>query len=564
MMQSRSGADILADTLAAFAVPIVTFIPGEGILDLLDAIEERAASIALCSFRHEAGMAYAAQAIGQLSGQPGVCLAARAPGALNTCLALHTAYTDSAPMVMIVGQASTAHLEREAFLGADDYHRTFGAISKWVGLILAPERIPEMLSRAWQIALSGRRGPVVLVLPEDVATRRVEEDAASTVIAPGIPAPGPAAHELLGLRDALARAQRPLLLLGGTGWREDGLAAISGVAHALGLPMATSYRRRDLVDHDDALFIGEIGLGADPGLAAQVAAADLLIVVNARLGELNTVAAGAFEGFSLLSPQQAANCLVHIHPGSAELNSVYQAHLVIQADPNTFALAWLADLQRVDIEASGTANHFKSDWARQGRLARQSFVTSGSCPGELDLRQVCTELARQLGADGLLTSGAGAYAVWTQRYVPHHRVGTQLGPKSGAMGYGLSAAIGAGLLARAQARPRRIVALAGDGCFMMHAEELETALRLGLDLVVIVINNSCYGAIDVTQRKRFGRAIGTRLTSIDFAAFARAFGARGETVSKTARFGAALESAFDAGGVSLIELRVDQTLGKPQ
>lgn len=544
---ARSGAAILADALQRFDVPVIHFIPGEGILELVDALATRAPSIRLASFRHEAGMAYAAQAIGQLSGQPGVCLAARAPGALNTTLAIHTAHTDSAPLVMIVGQADMQGAEREAMLGVAHFHQVFGPLAKWVGLIESAARIPEMLARAWHIALSGRRGPVVLVLPENVS-RELADVADLPRPAPMAAAPAP--QDIARFMDMLAQARRPFLIVGGTGWRNEALRTLATLAQAHGLPIATTYRRRDLVDHAAANFAGEIGLGIDKALAARIAQADLVVMLNGRLGELNTVGAGAFSGFTLWTPPQQANALVHIHPEPAELNATYRADLAIPADANAFVDAWAAASDAVPADSA---------WVREARAERLAFIESGSCPGPLDLRAIYVLLDETLPDDALVTSGAGAYATWPQRYLRHRRPGTQLGPKSGAMGYGLSAAIGAALL-----EPRRpVVAIAGDGCFMMHAEELETAVRLGIDLLVLVVNNRAYGAIESAQRRQFGRATGTALGTIDFAAFAGSLGARGEAVETTEAFAPALRRALASDGVRLIELRVPFTVTKP-
>ncbi|MDR5763399.1 thiamine pyrophosphate-dependent enzyme [Caballeronia sp. LZ035] len=544
---ARSGAAILVDALQRFDVPVINFIPGEGILELVDALATRAPSIRLASFRHEAGMAYAAQAIGQLSGQPGVCLAARAPGALNTTLAIHTAHTDSAPMVMIVGQADMQCAEREAMLGVGHFHQVFGPLTKWVGLIESAARIPEMLARAWHVAMSGRRGPVVLVLPENVS-RELADVADLPRPAPMAAAPAP--QDIARFMDMLAQARRPILIVGGTGWRNEALRTLTTLAKAHGLPIATTYRRRDLVDHADANFAGEIGLGIDKALAARIAQADLVVMLNGRLGELNTVGAGAFSGFTLWTPPQQSNALVHVHPEPAELNASYQADLAIPADANAFVEAWAAASDAVPPDSA---------WVREARTDRLAFIETGSCPGPLDLRAVYALLDETLSDDALITSGAGAYATWPQRYLRHRRPGTQLGPKSGAMGYGLSAAIGAALLEP----QRQVVAIAGDGCFMMHAEELETAVRLGIDLLVLVVNNCAYGAIESAQQRQFGRATGTALGAIDFAAFARSLGAQGEAVDTTDAFAPALRRALTSGGVRLIELRVPSTVTKP-
>lgn len=554
-----SGARILADTLAAFGVPVVAYIPGEGVLEVVDALAVHAPQIALASFRHEAGCAYAAQAIGQLSGQPGVCVVARAPGALNTTLAVHTAFTDSAPMILIIGQASRAISGREAMLGYDDFPKTFGSLTKWVGTIDAPERIGEMFARAWSIAMSGRRGPVALVLPEDVAQAQAQ---APVQQRPFAPRPSIGGEDMATLRDLLRQASRPMLIAGGTGWQPRTLARLAEIAHRHAIPVATSYRRRDLVDHDDGVFIGEIGIGIDPALAARVADADLLIVLNGRLGELNTLGEG-FKGYALIdpAPDRHAQRLVHVHADAGELNAVYHADLALLADPNAAVNAWYREsVAQTDPWIAPGRHDDRRQWLADARAARLAFVSSGRSEGPVDLRAVYATLSDALDADAIVTSGAGAYAVWPQRYLKHRRYGTQLGPKSGAMGYGLAAAIGAALVS---APSRQIVAIAGDGCLTMHVEELETAVRLGVSLLVLVINNCAYGAIDGAQRRMFGRSVGTELGMIDFAALAKAFGAKGWVVDETAGFAPALAEALAQQGVKLIELRVPRSVGKP-
>jgi acetolactate synthase-1/2/3 large subunit len=571
-MTARRGADIVADVLSAFGVPAVTFIPGEGILELIDAIAVRAPSIRLASFRHEAGMAYAAEAIGQLTDQPGFCFAARAPGALNTTLAIHTAYTDSAPLIMIVGQAHAEASGREAMLNVDDFQRVFGPLTKWVGMIDAPERIGEMLARAWHVAMSGRRGPVVLVLPENVAQASV------IVRDPSLPRPvRPAigAADLVALQALVTQSRQPVLVAGGTGWTASALTTLRALAARHLVPLATTYRRRDLVDHDDAVFIGEIGLGVDPALAKRIAESDLIIVLNGRLGELNTVAAGVFKGFTLLDPladeTETSQRLVHIHPDVNELNIVYRPDLAVQCDPNGFVAAWQAasDAHASDTYASDTTaavwcepdqQTARRQWCGAARQDRLRFIDEGRSEGPVDLRAVYATLDATLKPDALVTSGAGAYALWPQWYLRHRAYGTQLGPKSGAMGYGLSAAVGAGLVLDPE---RQLVAIAGDGCLMMHVEELETAVRLGLSLLLMVINNSTYGAIDAAQRRMFGRTTGTALGTIDFKALAAAFGARAWAVSATEDFAPALLEALAMPGVKVIELRVPASVGKP-
>lgn len=561
MTNPRSGADILADTLAELGVRVVTHVPGEGILEILDALASRTPQIRLASFRHEAGMAFAAQAIGQLSGMPGVCLAARAPGALNTCLALHTADTDSAPMILIVGQASTEAAEREAFLG-NEFHAAFGPLAKWVAQIPDAARIPEFVSRAWHTAISGKPGPVVLILPEDVA---LQQRVAPSLCAPQRAGTSIDMGDAHAIAEALSRSVRPILWVGGTGWSPQGLGDLVKVAERYQVPVVTSYRRRDLMDNAHPHFCGEIGIGISAGLARRFAEADLVLVLGARMGELNTFGADVFKGFSLLRPPKPSCKLIHVHPGQGELNNAYQADLAICARPEPVlaALALLADDRRTHdatctatSDAPGTA---RLAWVESCRRDREQFVVTGTCPGPVDLRAIYAHLRETLPDDTVVTSGAGAYAMWPQRYFPHRLPNTQLGPKSGAMGYGLAAAIGAALHGGCD----RPVAIAGDGCFLMHGEELESAVRLGLRLLVLVANNRSYGAIRASQQRMFGREVGTRLGSVDFVSYAVSFGARAWRVTTTDEFAPALDAALSHDGASLIELVLPDTLTKP-
>lgn len=543
---ARSGAAILADTLHGFGVRHVLHIPGEGILEIVDALAGRHADVRLTSFRHEAGMAYAAQALGRMADMPGVCLAARAPGALNTLLAVHTAETDAAPMLLIVGQADARQAGRDP-LGGQDLGEVFRPVAKSVLYAGQAERLPEVLARAWRDAMSGRRGPVVVIVPEDALHQEAR--------VPDLPPPAPvhsapAAHDLEQLRALCAAARRPLLLLGGTGWDEASLDRVAAFAARAGWPVATAYRRADLIDHADPRFVGETGIGIAPALAEGVAQADLVLAVNVRLGEINTFGAGGFGGFKLLEAPLPSQTLVHVHAESGELNRVFQADLAIQAGPREFAAA--LDGLPVPPLADGA-------WLTGLRAARERHVGTGACEAPLDLRKAFEQLRAHLPARAAVTVGAGAYAVWLHRYFALRRGDALLGPKSGAMGYGLPAAVGVAL-----ADPSRpVVAVAGDGCFLMHAEELATAVQEGLKILVLVVNNAGYGAIRGSQMRLFGRAVGTDLRNPSFADYARAFGAHAERVETTDGFLPALERARAAAGPALIELVLPASVGKP-
>lgn len=544
-IDTRTGAQLFADTVQALGWQHVLHLPGEGILEMVDALAERHPQIRLASFRHEAGMVYAAQALGQQLGLPALCLAARAPGALNTTLALHTSDTDAAPLVLVVGQAPLAQAGRDPLSGSD-LGEVFRPLVKEVLSVTETGRIPEVMARAWQRAASGRMGPVVVLVPENLMHER---STAPVPLRPTLVQTGVAPADIDTLRAWTAPARRPLLLVGGSGWSDGALEALRGFAARQGWPVACAYRRAHLFDNSDPHYAGELGIGIDPALYEAVEAADLVIAINLRLGELNTFGPGGFGGFKLLAPRPDRR-LVHLHPAAGELQRAVMADLAIACGPRE-AMWALEGLPNTTPEAG---------WLGRCRAAREAWTGSGRCPGPLDLRAVFRTLRQTLPPETVLTVGAGAYAVWLHRYFDVLRPRTLLGPKSGAMGYGLPAAIGAAL-----AEPGRpVVALAGDGCLMMHPEELATAVQLGLDLLVLLVNNQGYGAIRASQQRLFGRAVGTDLHNPDFVAFARSFGAQAERVERTEDWEPVLTRLWQARGVRLIELAVPATVGKPE
>ncbi len=547
-----TGAELLADLMARWSIvgdggaAPVFHVPGEGALELIEALERATPAPRLITCRHEGGMAYMAQAAGQLRDRPGLCVVGRAPGALNAALALHTAWTDAAPMILIIGQATQRQSGREAFLGPE-FHQALAPMAKWVGEVSDAARLPEALQRAWSVAMSGQRGPVVLVVAEDVWHQPVpalSELAAPQVVAADVP-PAQAAR----IDAALRAAARPVLIIGGTGWQAPELERLQQLALVRGLPVVTSYRRRDLIPAGSPAMCGELGIGADPALIALIEQADLLLVAGMRLGELNTFAAGGFAGYGLLSAPTPAQRLIHIHPDSTELNRVFGADPAICAAP--------ASLFAALPEPAPSAAQLQ--WRDRLRAARVQFTTGQPAAGPVDLRAVCTDLRAALPVETVICVGAGAYAHWPQRYLPHSRPGTCLGPKSGTMGYGLSAAIGAAL-----SRPgQRSVALAGDGCFMMHSEELSTAVLYQLPVLVVIFNNSAFGAIGASQQRQFGRRTGTDLAPVDFSALARAMGAPAWRVEDTAGFAPALAAALAVQGPALIEIVTGPQALKP-
>jgi len=560
-----TGAHLLAQTLHRFGVRHVFHIPGEGILEPLDALAQTP-GMTLTACRHEAGMAYAAQGYARRLGgsgndapQPGICLAARAPGALNTMLALHTADTDAVPLILIIGQAAMMEAGGDPLSGFD-LGEVFRPLVKGVLPAMQADRLPEVMAQAWHLATSARMGPVVVLVPENVWQQRT---GAALLDAPACAQPAPSTAAIADFQ-ALARnpqqpAQRPLLLIGGSGWQTADFQALQDFVQHSRWPVACAYRRTDLLNHDDAHFVGEIGIGADAALLRAVGEADLIVAVNLRLGEINTFgSSGGFGGWRLLARPRPQQRLVHVHADARELQRNYQADLALTSGPGEFLRA---------AKTTVTPLPPNSDWLAQLRQARLDFVCNGApCPGPVDVRTVMQTLRQQLPPETPVCVGAGAYAVWLHRYFSFHRPATLLGPKSGAMGYGLAAAIGAAR-ADTQTRPHPpILALAGDGCLQMHGEELASAVQYRLPILLVVVNNAAWGAIESTQRHLFGRATDTRLNRVDFAAWARSMGACGLTVQETAEFAPALAQALATlkDGPAVIDLRVQDGLGKPQ
>jgi acetolactate synthase-1/2/3 large subunit len=540
-IQPRIGGHILVDALLANAVDTVYCVPGESYLPVLDALHDAGAAgtVRTIVTRHEGAASNMAEAHGKLTGRPGICFVTRGPGATHAANGVHTAMQDSTPMILFVGQIEGKFKGREAFQEVD-YRRMFGGLAKWATEIDSLERIPEIVARAFSVAMSGRPGPVVVGLPEEVLF--------STGTAPAAPrvriahaAADPAA--LAELRTLLATASKPLVVLGGTGWTDDGLAALKRFVVANDLPVATSFRRQDLFDNQDPHYVGMLGLGVSPKLADRVRDTDLLMVIGSRLSE--TVS----NGYTLVESPVPKQTMVHVHPDPQELGRVYHARLPIVASLSRFALA-LDDLAPVA----------EPEWAAWTAAARADYVAHSTPPqphAELDgvdLAQVVAHLSDTLPDDAIITNGAGNYTVWVHRFYRYRRRATELAPTNGAMGYGFPAAIAAKL----HDPGRTVVCFAGDGCFMMYPQELMTAMQYGAPLVVIVVNNGMLGTIRMHQEREYPhRVSATDLANPDFVAFAQSFGAHAERVERTEDFPAAFARAQTAGRAALIELRTD-------
>jgi acetolactate synthase-1/2/3 large subunit len=529
----RTGGRILADQLEIHGVDLAFGVPGESYLGLLDALYDSEIRYVIC--RQESGATMMAEAYGKLTGRPGVAMVTRGPGATNGAHGVHIARQDSTPMILFIGQVARAMRWREAFQEID-YRAMFGSFAKWVHEIDDPARIPEVISRAFHTAVSGRPGPVVIALPEDVLTEVADcADATRYHGAEAHPAPA----DMARLRELLAAARRPFVVLGGGGWSAEACADLRAFAERFDLPVGVSFRRQDYFDNGHPSYAGHVGISVAPPLSERVRDADLLLLIGTRLGEASS------RSYSLIDIPEPKQTLVHVHPGAEELGLTYAPDLPIQAGMKAFAAAARA-LEPVDTSA----------WRDQTRVAHEQYLATlepPPGPGAVQLGEVVRWLSDHLPEDAIVANGAGNYCIWVNGYYQYRRYRSQLGPTSGSMGYGTPAAVAAKLV-----HPERtVVCFAGDGCFLMTGQELATAAQHQLAVIWIVVNNGMYGTIRMHQERDYpGRVVGTDLRNPDFAALARAYGGHGEMVERTADFPDAFRRAQAAGTLALIDLRV--------
>ena len=536
MANSRSGGEILVANLLAQGARHAFCVPGESFLPVLDALFDVRDRLQLLVCRQEGGVAYMAEAYGKLTGRPGIAFVTRGPGASNAAIGIHTAAQDSAPMIVFVGQVGGDFADREAFQEID-YRRMYGSVAKWAAQIDRAERIPEYIARAYRVAMSGRPGPVVLALPEDMLSARAECADVSRVEAI---AAAPDEAQVAAARALLAGAQRPLMLVGGTRWDADACAALQRFAEANEVPVACAFRNQHLFDNRHRNYAGDVGIGINAKLAARVRDADVLLVVGERLGETAT------SGYSLLEAPTPRQRLIHVHPGADELGRVYQPALAIAATPGAF----LAMMNRVQTLAAPPWR----DTVADANADYEAWRAPRPVPGALDMWQVVSWLDSRLPDDAILANGAGNFATWLHRLFRYRGFGTQLAPYSGSMGYGVPAAIAAKVVHPG----RMVVSWNGDGCFLMNGQELATAVQYGLAVIFVVVDNGMYGTIRMHQERSYpARVSGTALTNPDFAALARAYGAHGETVLRTEDFAPAFERACACGTPALLHLKLD-------
>jgi len=533
--QQRHGGRAIVDQLRTLGCRRAFLVPGESFLTILDALHDTP-EIETVVCRQEGGAAMMAEAHGKLTGEPGVLMVSRGPGSTNASAGVHIAQQDSTPLVVLVGQVPLSMQGREAFQEMD-LVQFFSPLAKWVTQVADADRLPEYLAQAWQRAVSGRPGPVVLILPEDVLSRSTP---AATVPRTSKASSHCTEHQLDEAITHIESARRPLVLLGGPGWSQQTADQLQRFARQFHLPVAATFRCQDYFDNRHPCYAGDVGLGINPLLAERVRSADVILAIGTRLGEATT------SGYELLVPPVPQQKLIHVYPQAEELGRVYRAALAIHADSASF-VALLA--QRSLKVGDG--------WAEICSEARDEYETwcqPQPTPGACRLEAVVSHLSEVLPDNAIVTNGAGNYATWVHRYYRYPLYGTQLAPRCGSMGYGVPAAVAAKL----EHPDGPVICFAGDGCYMMHGQELATAVQYGANIVVIVANNGMYGTIRMHQERHFpGRVSATDLTNPDFVALAESYGALGLHVETDAAFPPALQQALQCGRPALIELTID-------
>jgi acetolactate synthase-1/2/3 large subunit len=532
----RSGGQILVDALRIHGVKRAFCVPGESYLAVLDALHDVQEEIDLVVCRQEGGAAYMAEAYGKLTGEPGICFVTRGPGATNASVGVHTAFQDSSPMILFIGQVARDQQYREAFQEID-FRQMFGPLAKWVVQIDDTSRIPELISQAFHRAVNGRPGPVVVALPEDMLTEMAQVSDAGPFKRVLMT---PAAEQMTAMQQLLERSERPLMVLGGSGWDTGSVHNIRLFAEQQNIPVAASFRCQDLFDNRHPNYVGDLGFAASAQLSSAVKDADLLLVVGSRMGEVST---GGYASLDIPVPKQT---LIHVHQGIEELGRVYQPTLAINSSMSSFA-AMAARL-------APTPAQQHREWTRALNDHYQRNLECPASPGDVQLGEIIGWLNQRLPDDAILTNGAGNYAIWLQRFYQFRHYRTQLGPTNGSMGYGVPAAVAAKLTCP----DRVVVSFSGDGCFLMNGQEIATAAQYGANVIFVVINNGMYGTIRMHQERNYpGRVSGTDLLNPDFAALAQAYGLHGEVVTATSDFEPAFERCLEMSRPSLIEVRVD-------
>jgi acetolactate synthase-1/2/3 large subunit len=531
----RTGGQLIVEALKANGVKQVSCVPGESYLAVLDALYESGIETLVC--RQEGGAAMMADTWGRLTGEPGICMVTRGPGATNASAGLHIARQDSIPMILFIGQVQRDAREREAFQEVE-YRRAFTEFAKWVGEIDDARRIPEFVTRAFAVATSGRPGPVVLTLPEDMLVELVDAPEAK----PYTPVEAhPGAKQIKHFAMLLSEAKNPMVIVGGTRWDEQSVADFQFFAEKFALPVGCSFRRQMLFNHISPSYAGDVGIGINPALAKEIKEADLVVLLGARMSEMPS------SSYTLLNIPYPDQKLVHIFPEAEELGRIYRPDLAIVASPKDFVEA-LSDLEAPAAPV----------WAERTKSMHESYLnwstTPKAGPGNVQMGPIMDWIEANVGTDTIFTNGAGNYATWVHRFHRFQGYNTQSAPTSGSMGYGLPAAVAAKQLFP----EREVICFAGDGCFMMHGQEFITAVRYNLPIITVLVNNGIYGTIRMHQERDYpGRVSGTDLVNPDFKAFAEAYGGHGEVVTKTEDFAAAFERSRSSGKPAIIEVQLD-------
>lgn len=528
----RNGGQLLVDSLIALGGRKGFGVPGESYLAVLDALHDTAGRLDFVLCRNEGGAAFIAAAWGKLTGAPGLCFVTRGPGVTNAAIGIHTAMQDSVPMLVFVGQVGTDMRGREAFQEID-YRAVFGTMAKWAVEIDEVARLPEILARAWTTALTGRPGPVVVALPEDMLTALT--DTAPLAGPARVMEPAPSAEGIEAALALLAKARRPLLLIGGANWSPAGAAALQGFAEASDIPVVAAFRYQDQFDNDSPAYCGEAGVGMPPHVKRLVRDADLILAINVRFGEMTT------DGYTLLDVPAPRQVLIHVHASDREIGKIYQPALGIQAGPNAF------------VAALRPVPGAWADWRARGRADWEASLLAPDQPSPVDMGVVTAHLRDVLPGDVILTNGAGNFTVWPNKFFAFGKAARLLAPQSGAMGYGLPAAVAAKV-----AFPERVVVcFAGDGDFQMTCQELGTAMQAGAQPIVLIVNNGIYGTIRAHQERNYpGRVSGTTMVNPDFVLLARAYGFHAERVERTEDFAAAFGRALASGTGAVLDLAV--------
>ena len=527
-----NGGQVLVQSLVGLGARRAFGVPGESYLAVLDALFETRGKLDFVNCRNEGGAAFMASAWGKLTGSPGICMVTRGPGVTNASIGIHTAMQDSAPMICFVGQVGTDMKGREAFQEID-YRAVFGTMAKWAVEIEQVDRIPEILARAWMTATTGRPGPVVIALPEDMLTSLT--DAAPLSGAARVSEAAPAPEALGEALAMLAGSMRPLILLGGSNWTDQGRAALQAFAETSDIPVIAAFRFQDQFDNFSSVYAGEAGVGMPAHVKALIRDADVILAINVRFGEMTT------DGYTLLDVPLPKQRLIHVHASDREIGKIYQPTLGIQAGPNAFAAA-LSPLTGV-----------WGNWRAKARADWEAGFELPPLPSPVDMGVVAAHLREVLPEDVILTNGAGNFTVWPNKFFKYGPKARLLGPQSGAMGYGLPAAVAA----KVAFPDRTVVCFAGDGDFQMNCQELATAAQHGAQPIVLILNNGIYGTIRAHQEREYpGRVSGTDMVNPDFVMLARAYGFHAERVAQTGDFPAAFARARASKTGAVLDLDI--------